>query len=266
MWLLSDDDVVRPDAVAKILKTVEIHPDLLFAVHSVQALPVKHEVIYDSVDSFFQELNSIPQVIFTSALFFNRHALIRHLRGAYNFLDTGAPQAALLLLAGLAGSRRKLAYFPWEIADWKPPTAEERYSQFALMGLHKLQGLCLGPARRRFAQLMVRDFPPPSRFFIHAVRDATNGRSRERLAMMLDEYFDAYGKMRGGFAGAFWRGPGRLVAQVGLRFANFSKALLDFTCRLLRGRPIQYEPNPVSINSILRLSETAGDKSNDNLD
>lgn len=260
LWALSDDDEVKPDAIATIIQTIERHPDLLFAVYSLHAIPVTQELVYDSADSFFRALNSIPQIIFISVTFYHRKELIPHLSGAYNFVDTGSPHTALLLLAGLAGSKRKLAYFPTEIVEWKPPTESERYSHFAMIGLSKLWTLCRGESRRRFAQLMVRDSPRPFRLFTHLVRDATKGRNREHLGIMLDEYLYAYSKMCGGIRGAFWRGPARLIAHLGLRFAPASKALNELVSRILRGRTICYDANPVSVSSFLRLSETASEK------
>jgi glycosyltransferase involved in cell wall biosynthesis len=260
LWVLSDDDKVNPAAVATILETVRQHPGLLYATCSIPALPIATDRICESVDDFFQALDSIPRVIFISSAIYHRQRLIPYLSLAYNFIDTGAPQTALLLLAGLADPRQQMAYLAREIASWQPPPPEEAYSRFSSISQQRLLALCNSATRAHLARLILKDTPSPDRLFIHLARDAAKGRNRTHLKAMLDDYFDAYGKMRGGIAGAFWRGPARLAGHLGLRFAGISKSIAEFSSRLLRGKPLSYDPNPVSLNSYLRLSETTGEK------
>jgi glycosyltransferase involved in cell wall biosynthesis len=260
LWVLSDDDKVDPAAIDTLLNTVRDHPRLLYATCSIPALPITSDRICESTDAFFQALDSIPRLIFMSSAIYNRQRLIAYLWQAYNFLDTGAPHTAMLLLAGLAQPRQQMAFFSREIASWQPPPPEEKYSQFSAIGQHRLLALCDSVTRAHLARLMVKDTPSPSRLFVHLARDAANGRNRAHLKGMLDDYFDAYGKTRGGIAGVFWRGPARLAGHLGLRFAGASKSIAEFSSRLLRGKPLSYDPNPVSLHSYLRLSETMEDK------
>jgi glycosyltransferase involved in cell wall biosynthesis len=256
LWALSDDDAVDPAAIETILGIVQKHPELLYATCSIPALPITSDRICESVDAFFQALDSIPRIIFISSSIYHRQRLIPYLSLAYNFIDSGSPHTALLQLAGLAQPQQPMAFLSREIASWQPPAPEDTYSKFQAISQHRLLALSHGATRAHLARLLVKDTPSPVRLLLHLLRDAAHGRKRELLQTILTEYFDAYGKTRGGVTGAFWRGPARLAGQLALHFAGATKALAEFAFRLLRGKPLSYDPNPVSLNSYLRLSET----------
>ena len=255
LWMLGDDDTVKGTAIATILDTIQKRPELLYATYSVPVTPVHQDLICESVDDFFQVLESVPQVIFISSALYNRRKLIPYLSLAYNFIDSGAPHIALLLLAGLAHRKRQMAYLSQEIVTWQPPPAEQAYSSFSAICQYKLMGLCSEPTRAHLAGLLLQGIPSIFRLFAHVVRDAANHRDRTVLNTILDRYFDAYGRIKGGIAGFFWRGPARLVARFSLRFARETKSVADFASKLLRRKPISYDPAPVSLDSYLRLSE-----------
>ena len=258
LWVLSDDDVVDPAAVETILDIVRQHPQLLFATCSIPALPIASDRLCESVDAFFQALDSIPRIIFISSSIYHRQRLVPYLSLAYNFIDSGSPHTALLQIAGLAQPQQQMAFLSRQIASWQPPALEDTYSRFSAISQHRLLALSHGATRAHLARLLVKDTPSPDRLLLHLLRDAAHGRNRELLQTILAEYFDAYGKTRGGFAGAFWRGPARLAGQLALHFAGATKAFAEFVFRLLRGKPLSYDPNPVSLNGYLRLAETKG--------
>lgn len=260
LWLLSDDDTVDPNAIATILRTVNDQPDLLFATYSLPVLPIEREEIHDSIDSFFLALDSIPRVIFTSSAIYNRRKLVPYLFLAYLFVDSGAPQTALLLMAGTAQPRQKLAYLTSEIAAWQPPPVGHGYSIFNAMSQARLLALCNRTIHPHFCKLLVKCVPWPVRLLSNVVRDAAKGRNRDLLANIIDEYCDTYGKFRGGVVGSFWKTPGRLLGHLALRFPDFTMRMLSRVSLLLRRREMIYDSSPVSLNTYERLQETTARK------
>jgi hypothetical protein len=257
VWILSDDDVIEPRAVEVILETIEKYPSLLFATYTQAVAPNYREQICESVDEFFLALNSIPQVIFISTSLYHRGKLTPYLNLAYNFIDSGAPQTALLLLAGLDQPNQELAYLSTRIASWQPPSPEQSYSHFSSIGQHRLLPLCGERVRGHFARLLLKNLASPIRLFVHLVRDVVNGRDSFAAGSILREYLKSYGEIRSGFAGFFWATPMRLLFGMLLHFPHVVNRLLNLASRVARGRAIAYDPNPVSINSYLRASEVA---------
>jgi hypothetical protein len=257
LWALSDDDTVDPHAVATLLETIEKHPDLLFATYSHPVVPVAQDQICESVDSFLLALDSIPRVIFISAALYHRRKLLPYVSLAYNFIDSGAPQTALLLLAGLANPQQKLGYLSAEIVRWAQPSEEQSYSPFSTIGQCRLLLLCNPEQQAHMADLLVKAAPSPIRLLNHLVRDATQGRNRAMLDTILDQYLESYGKIRRGPVGIFWHGPGRWCGRLALRFPGLCKKTVDLLSRALRGRPIVYHSGPVSLSSYQRAAEKA---------
>jgi hypothetical protein len=259
LWVLSDDDLVKPDAVMTLFQTLTHHPDLLFATYSLSACPIDKETIYETVDSFILALPSV-WIAFISSALYQRRELLRHLYLAYNFIDSGAPHTALLLLEGLAGTKRKLAYLTQELVTWQPPVEEQRYSQFTCIGFLKLLTLCDGGVRRRLAAVFQTIIPPPQRLLTHLLRDAERGRSRASLSTTLDQYLDSYSLLVGGIKAALWRGPLRLLFHFFLRFPTPAWRVLNTAAKLLRGRELVLERASVSLNSYERTSNTERQK------
>ena len=80
MWLLGDDDRVSANAIQKILRGLQEHPDALFFNYSSTCFTRKSGFVTTGILQFTEELDSFSNALFMSAGVFNTPRLLSFLR------------------------------------------------------------------------------------------------------------------------------------------------------------------------------------------
>ena len=115
VWVLGDDDAVKPDALATVLAQIAEDPDAAF-VHFFMpdvGCPDRPKTIRsEGLDEFLERIDAFGAMTFISNCLYRRDKLVPFLRWGYQFSYSNLPHVALVLSALAAGERAVLSPIP----------------------------------------------------------------------------------------------------------------------------------------------------------
>lgn len=254
LWVLSDDDTVKPDAVSTICQTIDTHPDLVFTTYSVPPLTISEDRICRSAEEFGANINSLG-IVFISSSIYRRSRCLSLFSRAHNYIGSGAPHTALLFLLFLENPSAHCAFLASEIVGWKPASSEHRYSKFFPIALFQLLDICTGSVHRRFARSVSVACPTVFQLLIHLIRDASRGRPLWEVRAHWKTYMLHDSDISSAFLAGIVSPLRSMLFHLCLLNPKVSKSILDHLCKLLKGRAPNYDPHDVSFNTFRRLNE-----------
>ena len=148
VWVLGDDDRVRPDAVRTITKSVAAHPQSLFINFASEIEQRKASFTTEGIDDFVARMDSFSNVLLISTSIYKARELAPHIKLGYLYAYTLAPQFVTLLSA--IGEKGVCSFSHEAIINWSEAPASQQWSamNFAL-GLPLVLDLPLKSATRR---------------------------------------------------------------------------------------------------------------------
>jgi len=100
LWILGDDDQVRPDAIQTIFTTLDEYPECLFFNYAFTkaSLPTRTgTVITEGVKEFVSNIDSLGYIGFNPTCIFNAEALLPNIRFGYHYQFSCLPTTVILL-------------------------------------------------------------------------------------------------------------------------------------------------------------------------
>lgn len=150
VWVLGDDDAVRPDALAVIAAAVGRWPDALYLGFSSNLGAVAGEVAGRGAAELVERAPTLPNLNFLSSGVYRVGRMKGHLDAAYQAIGAWSPHLGLLLSA--LGDDGRFALCPQRVVDHvMPAEAAERWPMVPFLyrfGL-LLDVPTLSPAARR---------------------------------------------------------------------------------------------------------------------
>jgi hypothetical protein len=109
LWLLCDDDVPTPDAVAEVLAHCRRYPDAAFVNFTNAHVRRGRPVVTQGLDELVAGIDDFGLLLFASVGLYRMPAVLPHLRFGFHHAYTMAPHLALVLATARAGERCVLA-------------------------------------------------------------------------------------------------------------------------------------------------------------
>ena len=223
VWVLGDDDPVRPGAVAAVLARLRAAPDTL--VHNFASgfhhRPAGWRAV--GVREFVARIDWLGEVVFISANVFRIGRLRPHLATSYHYLSTASPLLVLMLF-GL-GEDGVAEFHPDVVVDGAP-------GEWNMVTVNLMLGTVLdlplpAPTRRRLGELVPAAFCDYGRLLSLLVCEAAAG---DRASALY--YYDQLAARTFYFA----RPAGRLKVAAGRRLVQFPRLGLWLLTRFYRRR------------------------------
>jgi glycosyltransferase involved in cell wall biosynthesis len=191
LWVLGDDDLVRPDAVARIAAVTAAHPDAVFVNFATAAWCDRPATFVSrGVEELVRRMEEFHNTLFISSGVYRAAAFRDHLSVGYHFGYSLAPQFAMLLSA--LGSDGEVCWSKEQIVDWEAPAVRGWSFVTLALGLPALLDLPIPPAcRQMLGQKMWKGLPAFD-FFLEEVR----GQAISREAFLQARY--VYGRLQRG--------------------------------------------------------------------
>lgn len=245
LWVLSDDDAVKPNAITLILENIAHHYDCLYLTFSSDNHSRTQPIASVGLEDFVAKLDYFGSALFVSTGIYRAQALKCHLKFAYHFLYTASPHLVLLLMS--LGQDGRCMLLTEQIVGYLSPTIEQRWSYVnTVPGLVTLLDLPL-PAhvQKSLAQKIWAAQPSPrfiGRVFLHA---ALENRDRRNISYLYDQ---TYGRMIY-FNHSLWLHFKVAVYRLMVAFPKLSGKLLAFYYARLKGK----EDEKYSMDDFSRL-------------
>ena len=110
LWILGDDDLPDPDAVARVLAEIgEADASLIGVNYRSELYDRRRDLELRGAEDFLRRMDSLSNVLFLSASILRAPALQQHLRQAYAYAYSNMPHVLALLLALGTEGRMKLS-------------------------------------------------------------------------------------------------------------------------------------------------------------
>jgi hypothetical protein len=97
LWVLGDDDPVKPDALQTIFRYLNRYPEAMFFNFSVEHHPRRAPVVTRGRREFIDRIDSFGNLIFISTSLYRVDALLPSLKVGYQYTYSMAPQFVVLL-------------------------------------------------------------------------------------------------------------------------------------------------------------------------
>jgi glycosyltransferase involved in cell wall biosynthesis len=160
VWVLGDDDRLRPDAVATILRDVASHPEVAFFNYATALCPRERVSETRGAVDFAARMDSFSNVLFLSTSVFRARAIRDRLAFANMYAYSNAPHLVALLAA--LGEDGRCVLSSDRIVDWEPPPRERQWSMVnAALGFPTLLDAPLGPDVRQLLAAKLAAAEPP---------------------------------------------------------------------------------------------------------
>jgi len=155
LWVLSDDDKPRPDAVATVLKSIAASPACVFINYASAFKSRQATFMTRGLDEFVKHLDEFGNVVFISTSVFRASALLSSLKYGYVYGYSWAPLVATLLHA--LGEAGLCCFSAEQIVEYKA-AAQKRWSYINWgLGMGILLDAPMTPnTRKRLAKSIVR--------------------------------------------------------------------------------------------------------------
>lgn len=125
IWVLSDDDLPKPDAIETVLRNTEKRPDCVFFNYSTVFKIRTESFITAGLDEFVEKLDEYGNLVFISTGVFRTSAVLATLKYGYIYCYSWAPFVAMLLHA--LGDNGKVWFSDEHIVEFYPAD-EKRWS------------------------------------------------------------------------------------------------------------------------------------------
>jgi glycosyltransferase involved in cell wall biosynthesis len=99
IWILSDDDRPRPDAITTIFRETIAHPESIFLNFSSAFSQRLHSNTTKGLDDFVRQLDEFGNIVFISTSIFRTAPILSCLKFGYLYTYSWAPHVAALLYA-----------------------------------------------------------------------------------------------------------------------------------------------------------------------
>lgn len=180
LWVLSDDDTVKPDAIETVLKEIAIHPDSVYITFSSDNHYRTEPIATVGLNEFVAKLDYFGSALFISTGVYRSSALQGKLKFAYHYLYTASPHLVLLLMA--LGEDGKCQLLTEQIVTYERPSIEQRWSYVNITpGLMTLLELPLPTHVQKTLAEKIRVSQPSPRYnaqlFLHAAIETRNERN-----------------------------------------------------------------------------------------
>lgn len=154
IWVLSDDDLPKPDAIATILKNATRNPDCVFFNYSTVYKVRQEDFSTTGLDDFVERLDEFGNLVFISTGIFRASAMLPTLKYGYIYCYSWAPFVAMLLHA--LGDRGQVWFSAEHIVEYHEAD-EKRWSYINWgLGMGILLDAPLAPeTRARLAKRIV---------------------------------------------------------------------------------------------------------------
>jgi glycosyltransferase involved in cell wall biosynthesis len=158
VWVLSDDDLPKPDAIETILRNAAKDPDCVFFNYSTVFKIREESFTTTGVDDFVERLDEFGNLVFISTGIFRTSAMLPTLKYGYIYCYSWAPFVAMLLHA--LGDRGRVCFSAEHIVEYHQ-TDEKRWSYINWgLGMGLLLDAPLQPeTRTRLAKRIVKSVP-----------------------------------------------------------------------------------------------------------
>jgi glycosyltransferase involved in cell wall biosynthesis len=155
LWVLSDDDTPKPDAIDTILKSTARWPQCVFFNYS-SAFNIRQETFTTTgLDEFVEKMGEFGNIVFMSTGVFRASALRSSVKYGYIYSYSWAPFVATLLHA--LGGKEQCCFSAEQIVEYRP-AVEKRWSYINWgLGMGILLDAPMRPdTRKRLARRIVR--------------------------------------------------------------------------------------------------------------
>jgi len=99
LWLLGDDDDVLPDAVARVRRTIAVHPDVMFINFAADNHVRSGDRVTTGLSEFIAGIDSWSNLNFMSVDVLKVEAVKPELRRGYHFAYSMSPHVAMVMSA-----------------------------------------------------------------------------------------------------------------------------------------------------------------------
>jgi len=247
LWMLSDDDEAREDAVKTILSTISEHKDFIFFNFYTEArtYPVRTEnVLTKGMSEFIEKLDFICSIIFISPSVYNVNRIIPQIRWGYAMESSCAPLMAILLMS--LDNNGLCLFSPKQIATMggrdTTPLAQKDYPLSIAMRLSLLLDLPINPAAHRLLTRQISkvthtwlNVPTIANFLAHKGYFENNYEESLRFYKQISKRLFSLDKSV----------MIRFMKYIGYFFVRYPRIfvpLLDMTYKRLKGTEYKYIP------------------------
>jgi hypothetical protein len=155
LWLLCDDDVPTPGAVADVLAHCRRYPEVAFVNFTNAHVRRASPVVTQGLDGLVAGIDDFGLLLFASVGLYRMPAVLPHLRFGFHHAYTMAPHLALVLATARAGERCVLATCQ-VVEDQSVGGLAGQWSHLdACLAMNTLAELPMAPpSRRRLLELV----------------------------------------------------------------------------------------------------------------
>ncbi len=151
LWVLSDDDKVKPNAIATVFQSITLNPNCIFFNFSRQldGYYLREQLfITRGFEEFVERFDYFSELVFISSCIWSAKAVQPQLKFGYRFAYSMYPNLALLLTS--LGEDGICCFSNECIVDFEPAPVGELWSPLlSYLGFATLFELPLGPQVRR---------------------------------------------------------------------------------------------------------------------
>ena len=247
LWILSDDDDVKEDAVKTVLSTIGEYQDFLFLNFYTEdrIYPFRTEkILTKGLNEFLEKLDTICSIIFISVSVYNVNKIIPQIRWGYSLESSCAPLVAMLLMS--LGNDGLCLFSPKQIvtaSSGTTPLTQQEYPLLAALGLPLLLDLPINPAAHRLLTRHISKVahkwltvPTITNYLAHKGYFENNYEESLRYYKWISQRLFSLDKSI----------MVRLMKYIGYLFVRYPRIfvpLLDITYKRLKGTEYKYNPN-----------------------
>jgi glycosyltransferase involved in cell wall biosynthesis len=246
LWILSDDDGVRGDAVRTVFSTISEHQNLAFLNFYTEGgtYPVRTEkILTKGLNEFLEKLDFMCSIIFISASVYNVNKIIPQIRWGYAMESSYAPLVAMLLMS--LGNNRLSLFSPKQIVTIggsTTPLTQQEYPHGIALRLSLLLWLPINPAAHRLLTRQISKVihkwltvPSITNYLAHKGYLENNYEEALRYYKQISQRLFSLDKSI----------MTRLMKSIGYLFVRYPRIfvpLLDITYKRLKGMEYKYNP------------------------
>lgn len=188
LWILGDDDLPKPEAIATIFRHIRIYPDCLFFNILPGGQARRNPILTVGLADFIRRLDSFSGILFLSADIYRVADVKKNLKIGYTYAYSTAPHLATLLMS--LGDHGKCCLSGESIVDQGPPrpSADQWPLVYNLLGIMTLLDLPLSPIlRRELSRQILKTLPRWESLVTQLVLTAMQGGGHQSAIYYYDQ-------------------------------------------------------------------------------
>jgi abequosyltransferase len=230
IWVLSDDDLVLPNAIETIFDTVEHDRASMYFTFSTERLQRSKDFTTHGVDDFVEKMDSFGYALLISNSVFRVKDIWPNLRVGHHYTYSMAPHLALLMMS--LHSAGQCAFSTRRIVSMVPPRADQQWPSIRWgLGIMMLLELPMAAhSRQLLAKKILQSSPPLEWLVTQLLATSVRDHNTQSARYQFDQIVSRFWYFRKGIMPKAKLHLYRLM----LRFPNESISLITSVRQFLR--------------------------------